>query len=199
MAEARRGTSGIFKQPVNSARITRNGLSNDTIVDTEVHGGLDQAVYLYARDDYNYWSETLGRELAAGLFGENLTISTMGVGPVRAGARYRIGDVELEVTLPRIPCRTFQAVMDEPGWVSRFSEARRPGYYCRVVSEGDVAPGHEVERLAAAETHITIDELLDLLHDRTPDRQRLRVALDSPIGERGREHLQRRFDKFVET
>lgn len=198
IAEARKGSSGIFKRPVPHDWVTAGGLRNDTIVDTDVHGGPDQAVYLYARDDYEFWSHELGRELPAGTFGENLTLSSMGQEPVRVGDRYRIGDVELEITLPRVPCRTFAAVMGESDWVSRFHDSRRPGYYCRVISEGDVASGDLVERVPGPLTNITVSDLDALLHNRTPDHSELREALDSPIGERAREYLQRRLDRHVE-
>jgi MOSC domain-containing protein YiiM len=192
IAAARLGESGIVKQPVDSARITIDGVDGDVIVDTDVHGGPDQAVYVYARDDYDHWAAELRRPLTPGSFGENLTVSTMGGAPVRVGDRYRIGAVLLEVTMPRVPCRTFAAVMDEPDWVRRFRSARRPGYYCRVLSEGDVAAGDPIERLAAPGTNVTIDELADLFADRSADRGRVMAALRSPVAQRGRAHLERR-------
>ena len=100
----------------------------------ESHGGGEQALYAYAREDLDCWTERLGRELRHGQFGENLTVTGLDVTGALLGETWRLGGAALvQVTAPRIPCVTFQAWLDEPHWVRRFAAARRPGAYLRVL------------------------------------------------------------------
>lgn len=122
-----------------------SGLAGDVIGDLRHHGGDDQAVYAYARQDLDEWERTLGRELPAGSFGENLTTSGVDVNGALIGERWRIGPVLLEVTSPRIPCRTFAGWLREGGWVKRFTQAAVPGAYLRVLTPGEVRAGDPVE------------------------------------------------------
>jgi MOSC domain-containing protein YiiM len=138
------GVTGIFKTPVEEAYIAALGLLGDAIIDVAHHGGLDQAVYLYGQPDYDWWSHELGRTLDPGTFGENLTIDGLSSDQIHIGDRFLIGDVTLEVTSPRIPCRTFAARMGDKMFVKRFLAANRPGLYTRVLSEGTVRPGDSV-------------------------------------------------------
>jgi MOSC domain-containing protein YiiM len=142
----RRGVSGIFKRPQTGAvEVTKLGLKDDAILDKTHHGGVDQAVYIYTQPDYDWWSTELGQPCEPGLFGENLTISGIESASVSVGDRYRIGDVLLEVTSPRIPCNTFARRMKDGKWVKRYYAAVRPGIYCRVLQTGSVAAGQSVK------------------------------------------------------
>lgn len=157
----RRGVSGIFKRPQSGpVEITKTGLRNDAILDKANHGGVDQAVYIYTQPDYDWWSAELGAPCEPGLFGENLTMSGIESARVSVGDRYRIGDVLLEVTSPRIPCNTFARRMKDGKWVKRYYAAGRPGIYCRVLQTGPVAAGQTiaVEPYDAGE-RVTLDEL----------------------------------------
>ena len=98
-----------------------SGLDGDEYVDRENHGGLDQALYAYAREDLDWWTEQLGRELVNGIFGENLTTSGIDVNAALIGETWRVGGAVVQVTLPRIPCVTFKSWLDEPHWVKRFA------------------------------------------------------------------------------
>jgi MOSC domain-containing protein YiiM len=149
------GTTGINKQPAAGPVLLRapgarttglgSGVVGDRIFDVKHHGGNDQAVYAYAREDYDWWAGRLGRDLPAGLFGENLTTGAVDVNGALVGERWRLGrHVLLEAVLPRIPCQTFAARMAEPQWVKRFTEQNRPGTYLRVVEPGYVHAGDEV-------------------------------------------------------
>lgn len=121
------------------------GLAGDRVFDLPHHGGDDAAVYAYAREDLDAWAAELGRDLPNGTFGENLTTSGVDVNAALIGERWRVGrDVLLEVTSPRIPCRTFAGWMDLPGWIKRFTARALPGPYFRVLEPGDVAAGDEV-------------------------------------------------------
>jgi MOSC domain-containing protein YiiM len=175
------GTTGINKQPVAGAVAVRppgpkttglhSGLVGDRIFDIEHHGGDEQAVYAYAREDYDWWQERLGRELPAGLFGENLTTLGVDVNGAVIGEHWLIGDgLVLEPTFGRIPCATFQYKMAEPHWTKTFTRENRTGAYLRVVEPGDVRagdpvtvvdrPAHGVTIATAFRAYMTEPELL---------------------------------------
>ena len=102
------GKTGIDKRPVNGAiRFTDNGLAGDVVVDKKHHGGFDKAVYAYASEDAKWWERQIGVEINNGAFGENLTTEGIDVNGALIGERWRIGNVLLEVSEPRIPCRVF--------------------------------------------------------------------------------------------
>jgi MOSC domain-containing protein YiiM len=141
--------TGIDKRPVpGPVRVGPLGLVGDSILDTNNHGGLLQAVYAYAQEDQEWWTRELGdelpRPLTPGSFGENLTLSGVAVNDARAGERWAIGSVVLEVSDPRTPCSTFAGFMGLRGWVRRFALAERPGAYLRVVTPGELSAGDAV-------------------------------------------------------
>lgn len=145
------GTTGIDKQPTAEAVTVRQpgpggaGVAGDRIFDTAHHGGPDQAVYAYAREDLDAWAAELGRPLDSGVFGENLTTRGLDVTGALVGERWRIGDeVELQVTVPRLPCDTFARWMAEQGWAKRFTARAVPGAYLRVVVPGRIRAGDPV-------------------------------------------------------
>jgi MOSC domain-containing protein YiiM len=122
------------------------GLAGDRVCDVRHHGGPDQAVYAYAREDLDFWEAELGRPLPGGVFGENLTTTGLDVNAALIGERWRVGpDVILEVSCPRIPCTTFQGWMALAGWIKRFTQAVRPGAYLRVIEAGEIRAGDSVE------------------------------------------------------
>lgn len=138
------------------------GLAGDRQVDTEHHGGADQAVYLYADEDADWWAAELGRDIPPGLFGENLRTSGIDLSGARIGQRMRVGGsgLLLEVTAPRIPCMTFGRRMDEPHWVKRFTQRRAPGAYARVLHIGEVGAGDAVEVLEVPAHDVSVADLL---------------------------------------
>lgn len=185
--------TGIGKQPTASAMFTSDGIVDDAVVNTKHHGGPGQAVYAYSAEDLAWWETELGRSIAPGTFGENLTLSSFGSSEPRVGDRYRIGAVELEVTSSRIPCGTFQAQMNLAGWVERFRDAERPGWYARVLTDGVVEVGDPVSFTAAPDSNVTVIEVQRLYYDRSGAvDDRLRAALDSPLAERARDDYERR-------
>jgi MOSC domain-containing protein YiiM len=196
---ARTISTGIDKQPAGRGYVGTLGLRDDTVADTAHHGGRDQAVYAYSREDYVWWESELRRPLAGGTFGENLTLSSFGTDPVRIGDRFYVGPVVLEVTSPRIPCSTFATHMAERNWVARFRDAERPGFYARVLLEGDVAVGDRVEREPAPAESVPLLELFRLFYDREADADRLRQALAAPVDERGRAHFEKRLARLART
>ncbi|MEV5754967.1 MOSC domain-containing protein [Actinoallomurus sp. NPDC052308] len=148
------GTTGIDKRSVDGpVAVTAPGpkgtgavgLAGDRVYDVKHHGGADQAVYAYAREDLDRWAAELGRELPDGVFGENLTTSGLDVNGALIGERWRIGEqVLLEVSCPRIPCGTFQGWMEEQGWIKRFTRAALPGAYLRVIEPGEIQTGDPI-------------------------------------------------------
>jgi MOSC domain-containing protein YiiM len=147
------GHTGIGKRPVDGPVDIKapgprgtggSGLAGDHISDSHNHGGEDQAVYAYSREDLDAWSVELGRDLRPGLFGENLTTVGVDVSGALLGERWRIGSVLLEATRPRIPCLTFTGVMQEKGWVKTFTARGLPGTYFRVVEPGAITAGDEI-------------------------------------------------------
>ena len=179
------GTSGIDKVPtagpvaVDVPGAGRSGLAGDPICDTDFHGGPDQAVYAYAREDLEAWRPTLG-PLRAGMFGENLTTRGVDVTGARIGERWRVGDdVVLQVTVPRTPCRTFAAWLERAGWVRTFTEAAVPGAYLRVLVPGPVRAGDRVVVLDRPDHGVTIGLVFRAV-TRQPDLlPRLVPALDA--------------------
>ncbi|MEV6838744.1 MOSC domain-containing protein [Streptomyces sp. NPDC051133] len=149
------GVTGIDKQPVDGpVRVAApgprgtggSGLAGDAVCDLRHHGGDDQAVYAYAREDLDEWGRELGRSLVNGCFGENLTTAGLQVSRALIGERWRIGpELVLEVTSGRIPCRTFQGHLGERGWVKRFTRKGATGAYLRVIAPGEIRPGDGIE------------------------------------------------------
>lgn len=138
-----------------------SGLVGDHIGDGRHHGGDRQAVYAYQREDLDRWERELGRPLRDGSFGENLTTVGIDLEQVRVGERWALGDptgqgLELAVTDPRIPCRTFAGFLAERGWVKRFTQDGRPGTYLSVVRAGTVRAGDEIVRSFVPDHDVTI-------------------------------------------
>ncbi|MGH8867609.1 MAG: MOSC domain-containing protein [Actinomycetes bacterium] len=170
--------SAIDKQPVEGrVRVHRLGLDGDAVADTESHGGVDQAVYAFAREDLDEWAGLLGRELASGSFGENLTTLGLDVTGAVIGERWRAGTAVVEVSSPRIPCSVFAGWMDEQKWVKRFTQRGRPGAYLRVVEEGALEVGDAVEVVHRPAHGLTLGETFRAL---TGDRELVPRLLDAP-------------------
>ncbi|MFJ9565349.1 MOSC domain-containing protein [Streptomyces fuscichromogenes] len=149
------GVTGIDKRPVDGPvrvaapgpkGVAGSGLAGDAVCDLRYHGGDDQAVYAFAREDLDDWERELGRPLPNGCFGENLTTNGLNVSDALIGERWRIGsEVVLEVTSGRIPCRTFQGHLGERGWVKRFTRKGASGAYLRVIEPGEIRAGDPIE------------------------------------------------------
>lgn len=164
--DAAGGVTGIDKQPADGpVRVTDpgpkgtggSGVAGDAVCDLRHHGGSDQAVYAVAREDLDAWERSLGRPLANGAFGENLTTAGLDVSGARIGERWRIGpDLVLEVTSGRIPCRTFAGHLGERRWVKRFTEAAAPGAYLRVIEPGGIRAGDPVEIVHRPDHGVTV-------------------------------------------
>ncbi len=160
-------STGIGKEPVTGPVEVRDpgpkhgglgsGLVGDFIGDRKHHGGDEQAVYAYQREDLDRWEQRLGRPLPNGFFGENLTTSGIDVNQARVGERWRVGaEVELAVTAPRIPCSTFRGWVGEKGWAKLFAADARPGTYLRVVRPGTIQAGDPITVLHRPDHDVTV-------------------------------------------
>lgn len=143
------GVTAIDKRPVDGPVAVRDlGLYADVQADRVHHGGPEKALYAYAQEDAEAWADRLGRATPPGFFGENLRTEGLDLSGAAIGERWRIGDrVEVEVTMPRTPCATFQRHLDESQWVKRFAEEGRTGAYLRVLRRGSIEAGDGVEVL----------------------------------------------------
>lgn len=160
--------SGIAKRPsaepltVRAPGPRRGGLGSgvvgDSVCDRKHHGGDDQAVYAYAREDLDRWATELGRDLTNGMFGENLTTSGIDLTACLIGERWTVGDrgAVLEVTSPRTPCQTFVTWLGIPGWIKTFTAAGLPGAYFRVIEPGTVGAGDHIEVIDRPDHTVTI-------------------------------------------
>lgn len=155
------------------------GLAGDSVSDTRHHGGADQAVYAYAREDLDFWEAELGRPIRDGQFGENLTTAGLDLNGLEVGTRLHVGDPAegalLEVAYVRTPCNDFKGWMGESGfdpraWVRRFTAAARPGPYLRVLKTGTIAAGDPVELVHAPGHGVTVRDMFVALNT---DRSRL--------------------------
>lgn len=153
--------TGIVKLPrTGPVMIDSEGIVGDTIADRRVHGGPDQAIYLYLQSDYDWWIEELGQPIDPGTFGENFTIAGVDGSDLAIGDRFEIGEVLIEVTYHRTPCATFARRMGDPRWVKRFHRARRPGAYARVLKAGIVEAGTAAAYRPFAGERLTVAELM---------------------------------------
>jgi MOSC domain-containing protein YiiM len=156
--------SAIGKQPVEGrVRVEGINVAGDQQADRRIHGGPDKAVYAYAREDEDWWAEQLGRDIPPGMFGENLTSEGVDVSGAVIGERWRIGSVELEVCQPRLPCAKLGRRFGDLTMVRRFGEASRPGAYCRIVTEGELGAGDEIEIVSRPGHGITVAFVSDAI------------------------------------
>jgi MOSC domain-containing protein YiiM len=144
------GRTAIRKLAVDApVALTRAGLAGDSICDQKYHGGPDNAVYAYAREDLDRWGGVLGVDIPDGHFGENLTTHGIDVNEALIGERWRVGSALVEVAKVRTPCTVFKNFMglngyDDTAWIKRFTREGRPGPYLRVLEEGVVRAGDPV-------------------------------------------------------
>lgn len=180
-------STGIGKQPVDVITVADpgpkrveggsgvSGVEGDHIGDGRHHGGSDQAVYAFAREELDDWARALGRELPDGMFGENLTTSGLDVDASEVGDVWHVGAAVLEVRGPRVPCATFAERMGERGWVKRFAAHGRSGVYLQVNQPGEIRPGDPIT-VARSGSGLTVPLLLRAF---LGDRDAARTAIDS--------------------
>jgi MOSC domain-containing protein YiiM len=193
------GRTSIDKRAANGPVVLELlGLAGDQVSDTAHHGGLDQAVSAYAREDIDFWEAELGRTIRDGQFGENLTTEGIDLNEAEVGSRWRIGSAELEIALTRTPCNDFKGWMGESGydntaWVKRFAAAQRPGPYLRVLTPGTVTAGDEIHVIHRPGHGVTVRTMflaLTVRHDLLPELLRV-PGLADKARRRAEEHAAR--------
>lgn len=156
------GRTGIDKRAVEGlVRFANDVVAGDTVVDRKHHGGYDKAVYAYAREDADWWEHQIDRPLTNGAFGENLTTQGIDVNQSIIGEHWQIGNVILEVSEPRIPCRVFAGFWDRPTLIKDFTAASRPGTYLRIIKAGEMQANDEINVIFKPEHAMTIRDLFD--------------------------------------
>jgi ferredoxin-NADP reductase/MOSC domain-containing protein YiiM len=170
------------KAPVEGPRMVRRlNIDGDGQGDLAGHGGEHRAVFVYQMDSYRYWQNELGRkEFTYGQFGENFTVEGLSDAEVCIGDRYRIGGALFEVTQPRVTCYRVGIRMNEPLMAALLVAHGRPGFYLRVLEEGEVKAGDEIVQIAAGPERMTVSEIDALLYMPGHPRARLEQALRIP-------------------
>jgi ferredoxin-NADP reductase/MOSC domain-containing protein YiiM/ferredoxin len=161
--------------------VRKLNVDGDAQGDLTGHGGEHRAVFVYQMDSYHYWERVLGRrDFVHGQFGENFTVVGLADDEVCIGDRYRIGDAVFEVTQPRVTCFRVGIRMNEPRMAALLVAHRRPGFYFRVLQEGDVGAGDDIVKVADGPEHVTVAEVDGLLYLPGHSRERLQRALRVP-------------------
>ena len=174
--------TGIFKIPaMNAVRVTKSGLESDVQVDKAVHGGFDKAVYAYPIEHYAAWRTVLGagvlERFGYGAFGENLTIEGLLEHEICVGDQLKIGSANFMVQAPRIACYKLAAKLGIGDMPRRFGEAGKPGFYLRVVEEGEVKAGDDIVITSRADDAISVADLNRLLTTDPHNYELLEAAL----------------------
>lgn len=181
--------TGIIKEPLSGpVMVDAEGLVGDAVVNRKYHGGPDQAIYIEGALTLRWWEEELGRPIPHGLFGENIVIDGLDNRDLAVGDRLRLGEVLLEVTAPRTPCSTFNARMEDRLFAKRYTNAKRPGGYCRVLQGGFVQAGLAVEQDLAVGDRLILAEILGAPLKALDPQQRARF-LAAPIAQRLRQQI----------
>lgn len=171
--------TAVWKFPVTGRRMVRKlDIDGDAQADLAGHGGEHRAVFVYQMDSYHYWEHFLGRsDFSFGQFGENFTVDGLADDEVCIGDRYRIGNAVFEVTQPRVTCYRVGIRMNEPRMPALLVAHRRPGFYFRVLQEGEVGAGDDIVKVADGPERITVAEIDALLYLPGHSRDQLQRAL----------------------
>ena len=174
--------TAIWKQPVQGRiAVRRLNVEGDGQGDLAGHGGEHRAVMVYQMEAYRYWEEQLGRhDVSFGQFGENFTVDGLPDSEVCIGDRYRIGSALFEVTQPRVTCYRVGIRMAEPAMAALLVSHHRPGFYFRVLQEGEVGAGDELVKVASGPGHVTVADIDALLYLPNPSHEQLERSLRVP-------------------
>src|SRR5271163_4686823 len=171
--------TGIWKSPMTGrCRVGRLNLEGDGQGDLAGHGGEQRAAFVYQIESYRYWQEQMKRDdFVYGQFGENLTIEGLADDTVCIGDRYQIGGALFEVTQPRVTCYRVGIRMNEPRMPALLTSSGRPGFYFRVLQEGEVGAGDDIVKVGEANERMTVAEFNALLYSPHHSRDLLERAL----------------------
>ena len=193
-------TTGIFKEPQQGSVMLRTlNLDGDRQADLRVHGGISKAVYGYPVEHYEFWKRELpDMELPFGMFGENFTTEGLLEDSLNVGDRFRVGEAELMVTEPRLPCYKLGIKFGRTDIIRKFLQSRRTGFYFAVVKEGEVEAGDEIELLSRDGNNITIADITRMYAFEKDDLETLRRAVKlEALSESWREYFQKQIHKLT--
>jgi len=179
--------TSVWKSPVVGRRMVRKlDIDGDAQADLAGHGGEHRAVFVYQMDSYRYWEHFLGRnDFTFGQFGENFTVDGLPDNEVCIGDRYRIGGAILEVTQPRVTCYRVGIRMNDPRMPALLVAHHRPGFYFRVLQEGEVGAGDDIVKITEGPEKLTVADTDALLYLPGPSREQLQRALRIPALSKG--------------
>jgi MOSC domain-containing protein YiiM len=187
-------STGIFKSPVGGSVMAQpHNLEGDRQADLTVHGGADKAIYVYPSEHYDFWrSELPGMDLPWGMFGENFTTEGLLEEGVHIGDRLRVGEAEVRVTEPRMPCYKLGLKFERADMVKRFLASCRTGYYLAIVQPGLVAAGDAIEIVHRDPHSVGVDELTRVYTADRSDTQSIQRILEvEALPESWRSYLER--------
>lgn len=175
-------TTGIFKELVTGpVKVERLHLAGDGQADLRVHGGVNKAVYAYPAQHYPFWETTRpDLQFGPGAFGENLSITGLDETDVCIGDRFKIGSATFAVTGPRMPCYKLGIKMGDPSFLGDFTDARKSGFYFKVLEEGTIEAGDPIEALGGDDYGLTVEQVVYTYVKGRRDRARLEFAINSP-------------------
>lgn len=194
-------TTGIFKEPIEGAVMLRTlNLDGDRQADLSVHGGVSKAAYAYPAEHYEFWQKELpAMKLPYGMFGENFTTTGLLEEMVNIGDRFRIGDAEVMVTEPRMPCYKLSVKFNRTDIGKRFLASRRTGLYFAVLQAGAVAAGDPIELLSRDANGISVADITRLYAFDRHDRQALRRAVQvAALSESWRGYFQHQLERMAD-
>jgi MOSC domain-containing protein YiiM len=192
--------TGIFKEPVQGPVMLRTlNLDGDRQADLSVHGGVSKAVYAYPSEHYEFWKKELpDTGLPYGMFGENFKTEGLFEDAVNVGDRFSVGEAELMVTEPRMPCYKLGIKFGRPDIIRKFLQSRRTGFYFAVLKEGEVRGGDAIELLSRDASNITVSDITRLYAFEKDDLETLRRAVKlKALSESWREYFQRQIQKLT--
>ena len=193
-------TTGIFKEPIEGPITLRTlNLDGDQQADLTVHGGVNKAVYSYPSEHYRYWQTELpGVDLPWGMFGENFTTEGLLEETVYIGDRFRIGETEVIVTEPRMPCYKLGIKFGRADIIKRFLASRRTGFYFAVAREGMVSPGNAVEFIGRDQQDISVADIIRLYAFERGDVKGLRRVVEvEALPESWKGYFQHQLEKQI--
>ena len=193
-------TTGIFKEPVNTPVMMRTlNLEGDRQADLTVHGGVTKAVYAYPSEHYGYWrTELPGVDLPWGMFGENFTTEGLLEEAIYIGDRFGIGETEVMVTEPRMPCYKLGIKFGRPDIIKRFLASRRTGFYFAVVREGMVVTSDAIKLIGHEQQDISVADITRLYAFQKDDLKSLRRAIEvEALSESWKGYFQHQLDKQI--
>lgn len=185
LVQGREVSTGIFKDPVTGPVPLRTlNLDGDRQADLTVHGGVDKALYVYPSEHYPFWrAEYPGKDLEFGGFGENLTTENLLETEVCIGDEFQAGTAVIRVTQPRLPCYKLGIRFGRPDIIKRFMRSGRLGIYFSVVQEGILEAGDRIVCIKRDSHEITVSEVANLFNDKSLDRDRVEIILQSGLAE----------------